>query len=269
MTAHNQKTQIIQISDTHFGTEKPEVTQSLADKVNAITPDALILSGDITQRAKPHQFQAAREFIDQLTFDHLLATPGNHDIPLYRFIARFTHPYRQYHHWLGDTPNELILDHVAVISLNSCNIWHYKNGFFSDAELDRAERFFTRVPDDYFKILVAHHPVDAILPSDEDNIAVNSEVAVKRCAKLGVNLIMGGHIHNQFVRRLTHRYPDLKAPVWVSQAGTAISARTRGGLPNSFTQLEIDQEQGAASAYIWEYCEKQHDFIAQNKVMLR
>ena len=57
---------LLQVSDTHFGTEQPAVMQALAALVRQQAPNLLVLSGDITQRARPTQFRAARSFIDSL-----------------------------------------------------------------------------------------------------------------------------------------------------------------------------------------------------------
>lgn len=269
MQNSDENINIVQISDTHFGTEVPDVCRSLIDTINCIRPKVLIHSGDITQRARTTQFQAAYNFIKQLQFDHLLVTPGNHDVPLYNLIARCLWAYKNYNNWFGGLPNTLVLEPVAVISLNSCNLWHYKNGILNDAEIQKAERFFVQVPSDLFKIVVAHHPVDAILPSDEANIAAYSHYAIRRLEKVGADLIMGGHIHNQFVQSLKGRYPDLKRNFWVSQAGTATSARTRVGLSNAFTHLQIDKACRSVTVQIWEFCKTGHLFIPRDNVILR
>ena len=83
---------LLQVSDTHFGTEQPAVMQALAALVRQQAPNLLVLSGDITQRARPTQFRAARSFIDSLATP-FLALPGNHDIPLFNLWARCLHPY--------------------------------------------------------------------------------------------------------------------------------------------------------------------------------
>jgi len=54
---------VLQISDPHFGTEQPPVVEALAALARQQRPDLLVLSGDITQRARPAQFQAARTFM--------------------------------------------------------------------------------------------------------------------------------------------------------------------------------------------------------------
>ncbi len=56
---------LLQISDPHFGTEQPPVVEALAALARQQRPDLLVLSGDITQRARPAQFQAARAFMER------------------------------------------------------------------------------------------------------------------------------------------------------------------------------------------------------------
>ena len=80
-------TTLLQISDTHFGTERPEAVAALQALTERLRPDLLVLSGDITQRATADQFQAARAFIDRLQVPKVLVIPGNHDIPLYNLAA--------------------------------------------------------------------------------------------------------------------------------------------------------------------------------------
>jgi len=57
---------LLQISDTHFGTEQPQVVEALVALATRQRPDVVVLSGDITQRARPAQFCAAKAFVDRL-----------------------------------------------------------------------------------------------------------------------------------------------------------------------------------------------------------
>ena len=82
---------LLQISDTHFGTEQPPVVEALAAFAARQQPDVVVLSGDITQRARRAQFHAARVFAERLATP-VLAIPGNHDVPLFDVLARFTAP---------------------------------------------------------------------------------------------------------------------------------------------------------------------------------
>ena len=89
-------TRLLQISDTHFGTEQPHVMQALLGLAHAEKPDVLVLSGDITQRASAGQFRRARDFCDQLAIPRMLSLPGNHDIPLFNIFSRLFRPYAAY-----------------------------------------------------------------------------------------------------------------------------------------------------------------------------
>ena len=82
-----QQQSIVQISDTHFGTDVSQVKEELIKAINRINPSVLIWSGDITQRARSNQFKAAKAFLDQLDYGHLVCVPGNHDIPLFNLVA--------------------------------------------------------------------------------------------------------------------------------------------------------------------------------------
>ena len=82
---------LLQISDPHFGTEQAPVVAALEALAAQQQPDLLVLSGDITQRARPAQFRAARALMERLGAP-LLAIPGNHDIHLFNLWARLRHP---------------------------------------------------------------------------------------------------------------------------------------------------------------------------------
>ena len=57
---------LLHISDTHFGTEQPEVVRALQQLARERHPDVLVYSGDMTQRARAAQFAAARRLCDDL-----------------------------------------------------------------------------------------------------------------------------------------------------------------------------------------------------------
>ena len=94
-------TTLLHISDMHFGTEQPLVVAALRALALANKPDVLIVSGDITQRATPTEFAEAKAFCDSLQAGHLLAVPGNHDIPLFNLFARALQPYGHYRRLLS------------------------------------------------------------------------------------------------------------------------------------------------------------------------
>ncbi|HYO24494.1 MAG TPA: metallophosphoesterase, partial [Lacipirellulaceae bacterium] len=90
---------IAHISDLHFGTEEPAVVAGVRDELNRLACDLVVVTGDLTQRARQSQFAAARAFLDSLE-SPWMAVPGNHDIPLYNVAARFGWPLAGYQKWI-------------------------------------------------------------------------------------------------------------------------------------------------------------------------
>ena len=113
-------TVLLHISDTHFGTEEAPIVAAVQQLVRDQQPDAVILSGDITQRARSAQFAAAKAFCDSLQVRHLLTLPGNHDIPLYNLAARVFAPYAGYMAAFGrELEPELDLGDVLILGVNT------------------------------------------------------------------------------------------------------------------------------------------------------
>jgi 3',5'-cyclic AMP phosphodiesterase CpdA len=109
----------------------------------------------------------------------------------------------------------------------------HKNGEVSAAQIARVSRRLRRASDTQLRIVVTHQPVHVTCPEDETNVLHGHREAVYAWAGAGVDLILGGHIHLPYVRSLRERFPDLPRSVWAVQAGTAVSSRVRGGIPNS------------------------------------
>ncbi len=68
---------IVHLSDIHFGTADLAVAERAVKKINEMAPNLVVVSGDLTQRAKSREFIAAREFLDQLPGPQIVV-PGNH-----------------------------------------------------------------------------------------------------------------------------------------------------------------------------------------------
>lgn len=79
---------LLHLSDLHFGTERQDCIQAIQAFCKLHRPEAIIISGDLTQRARFMQFYACRQFLDSLSIPYLVV-PGNHDIPLYHVWNRF------------------------------------------------------------------------------------------------------------------------------------------------------------------------------------
>src|SRR6202171_3165554 len=81
------------LSDPHFGRIERATVEALIAAVTEARPAVVVVSGDLTQRAKEREFQQARQFLDALPSPQIVV-PGNHDLPLYNVLARALKPLR-------------------------------------------------------------------------------------------------------------------------------------------------------------------------------
>lgn len=93
---------VLHASDIHFGRpHRPEALEAVVRLAKKIEPEAVVISGDLTQRAKKREYQAARQFLAQLAPLPVVVVPGNHDVPLYRIHERIFTPYRNYRRYIS------------------------------------------------------------------------------------------------------------------------------------------------------------------------
>ncbi len=230
---------IAHLSDPHFGTILPGVKEGLLQTLEQLKPDLILLTGDITQRARRAQFRAAKKFTHEIYPTPLIAVPGNHDIPLYNIFARLLHPYSGYKKLFKD---QLEKDYeqgdIVVTGLNSTSRWRHVQGDFNFPRIEK--RLSEKKSKAKVHIVTFHHPMDCAKPSDEKNLLVGRDQAIEIFDRHQVDLIIGGHIHDPYVTLSKVRYPNTKRTMILGVAGTCLSWRTRTGAPNSFNFIEVD-----------------------------
>jgi 3',5'-cyclic AMP phosphodiesterase CpdA len=253
-------TVVLQISDTHFGTEQPPVVEALVQLAAQQRPDVVVLSGDITQRARLAQFRAAKAFVDRLGAP-VLAVPGNHDIPLFDAWTRLRRPYARYAAaFSGDLEPLHRSPDLLVVCVNTTRAWRHKHGEISRSQVDRVSRLLQDAGPAQLRLVVVHQPVAVTLAKDVPNLLRGHAAALQRWAAAGADLVMGGHIHLPYVMPL----PDMARPVWAVQAGTAVSSRVRKGVPNSVNLLRWGEDSAAGCCRI-----EQWDFSAEPGAFVR
>lgn len=227
---------LLQVSDPHFGTERAEALEALVALAAAERPDLVVLSGDITQRARRAEFAAARRLVERLAAPATLAIPGNHDIPLFDLFTRIVDPYRRYARAFGARLEpEHEGEDLLVLGVNTTRARRHKHGEVDAAQIERVAKRLARAPAAKLRIVVTHHPLHVPSGSDEANLLRGHAEAARAWSAAGADLVLGGHIHLPFVRDARERVPDLARALWVVQAGTAVSHRVRpnGGEANS------------------------------------
>lgn len=243
---------ILHLSDTHFGTETPAVVQALLACAATVQPGLVLVSGDITQRARRGQFAAAKRFLDSLGLP-VLTVAGNHDIPLFNVLARCFAPYGNYRRYFGPALEPTFEDQwVRVIGVNSTRARRHKHGELSASQIARVSARLRAAGPRQLRIVMLHHPLRARLAQDEGNLARGHALALEEWVDAGADLILGGHIHLPYVMPVRGRATARGA--WVVQAGTAVSSRVRGTVPNSFNLIHCSlPEEPACRIERWDY----------------
>jgi 3',5'-cyclic AMP phosphodiesterase CpdA len=249
-------TSILQISDPHFGTEQAQVMEALLHLAREQRPAVAVVSGDITQRARSAQFEAARRFIDDLAIEPTLVLPGNHDISLFNIARRLFSPYKRFQRAFG-TELEPSFENaeLMILGVKTTRRYRHVQGTVSPGQIDRVAQRLRAATPAQLRVVVTHQPVHVIEASDRENLLRGHEEAVRAWASAGADLILGGHIHLPFARPLRDRFADLPRAVWCVQAGTALSWRIRRGAPNSVNVIRYSNERGARACVVerWDY----------------
>ena len=231
------------ISDPHFGTEDAPICDALRADLLREAPDLVVLTGDITQRARQAQFRAARAFLDSLAPLPVLALPGNHDLPLFDLVTRFTEPYRYYRRHICTSLSPLWQGRrVAVVGVNSTRMLRHKHGELPAPLVEQVACQLAALGE-AFKVVALHHPLEIIEPSDRRNRVRGADAALAAWIAAGADLFLGGHIH------LPYCVATGKGPreALVLQAGTSMSTRRRNGRPNSYNLVRFAPIEPGAS----------------------
>lgn len=221
---------LFHVSDVHFGAEDLAALAWFEQAVRAERPDAVICTGDLTQRATHMQYAAAAGWFASLGVP-VMVQPGNHDMPYYNLWERFRTPYGRYGVLAEAVGAELELEHVLVVPFDT-NVraqlrWPWSDGVVRRRKLDRSLARLAQLKDDpRVKLVACHHP---LLPAEDSsrNPTIRGEMAFAALAEAGASGVLSGHVHKPFdlVRARGNR------PLRMIGAGT-LSTRLRGAEPS-------------------------------------
>lgn len=255
---------LVHLSDLHFGRVDPELLEPLRALVHKVAPDVVVVSGDLTQRAKSEEFEQARAYLDTLPGPQIVV-PGNHDISLYNVLRRFLAPLDRYKRYITDDLSPVFIDdEIAVLGVNTARSLTFKDGRVNEEQVAQIKQQLASLSADLTRIIVTHHPFDLPQSFDEDDLVDRAPMAMQAFAESGVDVLMAGHLHASHAGSTADRYVMNEYAALVIQAGTATSTRGRGET-NSFNVVRIDADKVEVDRYGWDLVGKDYSLISTEK----
>jgi 3',5'-cyclic AMP phosphodiesterase CpdA len=254
------------LSDIHFGRVDSAILDPLLQAVGRIAPDVVVVSGDLTQRARPVEFRDARTFLDRLPRPQIVV-PGNHDVPLYNIYGRFVGQLDLYRRFItADLEPAYIDAEIAVLGTNTARSLTWKGGRINSGQIARIRERLGALDGRVTRIVVTHHPFDLPQGFSESHLVGGARMAMGHLAECGADLLLAGHMHASSVCRTVLRYRIAGHSALVVQAGTASSTRGRGEL-NSFNCIRI--EPGSITVERWSWSRQTMAFSAASHESFR
>ena len=265
---------VLHASDLHFGKpHRPNAATGLLEMARRVEPDVIVLAGDLTQRAKVGEYEQARAYLRKFQDVPLVVTPGNHDVPLYRVFERLFAPLRNYRAFISpelDTATRI--GGAVLVALNSSDPHRgIVNGRIENRQLQFLARIFQETSGADVRIVVTHHALAPPPDGGSEGVLPSSGTVLDRFRELGVNLVLGGHLHRGFVTYSSEVRPDHRGhgDIAIVHSGTATSSRGRAVEKgeNSVNVLKI----GARDIEVIPHWFEQDgaEFVAREPITLR
>ena len=215
---------LVQLSDIHIGgLFLQEVFDKVVDEVNELKPDAIIITGDLTDDGLLIQFEKARSEINRFKCPNIIVLAGNHDYRHtgYLLFKKFF-PSKQVYEF----------PEAAILTLGTARPDRDEGevGYRQNLWLEKALAKYT----DRIKIVAMHHHLIGIPDTGTDKIIIlDAGDALRTCLQSKVNLVLCGHKHRPWVWSL--------GSLEIAYAGTTSSLRFRGFFENCYNIITLEK----------------------------
>ena len=227
---------LFHVSDVHFGREDVAAVAWFEALVKAERPDAVIMTGDLTMRARRSEFDAGLGWLQRLGVP-VTVEVGNHDLPYFNPVDRFFRPYHRMSAIKRMVEVPLDLPGVAIVPLVTTARaqwrWNWSKGTVSKGALRRTLALLAEVPAGKLVFIACHHPLIEGRTQASARTHRGAE-ALAALAAAGADAVLTGHVHDPF--DIAHVIDG--QTIRMIGAGT-LSERTRT-TPPSFNEIRID-----------------------------
>ncbi|MFB5597487.1 MAG: metallophosphoesterase family protein [Nitrosopumilaceae archaeon] len=217
---------IVQLSDIHVGSQfQPEVFDKVLEEVNQINPDAIVITGDLTNEGLVKEYEKCKELISKFNAKKIITISGNHD---YRNTG-----YLQFKKYFPfEAVNELS-DDVVLVTIGTSRPDRNEGevGYRQNLWIERTMKKYK----DSVKILAMHHHLIGIPDTGADRLTViDAGDVLRTILDTNVDLVLCGHKHRPWV----WNFGNLE----IVNAGTATSERVRGLFANTYNIITIENK---------------------------
>lgn len=251
---------ILHVSDVHFGRDAQLAQlEAIEDFAPELKPDAVVISGDLTQRARHGEFQAAHGFMRRLQqVAPTLVIPGNHDVQWWKsplHVLGRERLYTKYRRWFGENLTPVLEVPGAIIAgaLSAHGVapgsltWNPNDmavkGHLPKSETERIKEVFAAAKEGTARVLVLHHNVLPGSISERMGLA-HWQDAQRRLRETGADVVLCGHDHQEGAGMAAEGLP-------ISTAGTHTN-RTRGGRASVFNLVRIHPDAVEIQHFRWD-----------------
>jgi 3',5'-cyclic AMP phosphodiesterase CpdA len=253
---------LLHVSDLHFG--KPSIpvqVEALQEMIKAETLDAIVISGDLSQRTRRREFTRASAFVRLCERRApTLVVPGNHDCAWWAAMLGLGDRYAMFARYREFIRTELEprvrVPGATIVGLNSAHGIQRHTltrrlrdlsvvGAVLTSQWERARIQFALAPAGDLRVLVIHHNLLKGPISNRWGLATRA-FGIVDAAHTGADLVCCGHDHEEHVSQVE----AARRRFVVSTAGT-LTDRTRGGRPGSWNLIEADDTQVRVHLHEW------------------
>ncbi|GAB4244406.1 MAG: metallophosphoesterase [Thermoleophilia bacterium] len=233
--AKTRQVRLVHFSDIHCGSQYfvANLLERTLVEVNDLAPDAVIITGDLTNMGYRQEFREAREYLDRLDCPNIMVSPGNHDS---RNVG-----YMHFERLFGERDRALYLDGVTLVGVDS-----------SEPDLDYGRIGRHRYPwikerfdeggEDTLRVFALHHHLLPV-PSTgrERNVVHDAGDVLEVLLENRVKLVLSGHKHVPHVWRLEDMF--------VVNTGTVSTLRLRGDTKPCYNVVDVAGEKVTITRY--------------------
>ncbi len=216
---------IAHLADLHFGRiAHAGIVEALVRDVHEQGVDLVVVSGDLTQRARPREYRQAAAFLGALGAPSLVV-PGNHDVyPWWHPVHRLCRPRGRFDRWItAERYPTFEKPGVAVLGMDSATGRTIKRGRLGKSVCRRMAEYFAGKEESTLKVVAVHHPLAAVDADGAGEVARGGRAVLRAAAAAGVQVVLSGHWHISYVEAVEVAGRQMV----LAQAGSAASNRWR------------------------------------------